>query len=127
MSDVILESVRAFIMALILGYLFWIGRREAIDRHRGWSYIVAGFTLVFLGSLIDITDNFPVLNRYAVIGDTVGEAILEKVVGFLLGFSLILIGFLLWLPLIALNVTLTRLSETAIESARHRGVRIYEG
>ncbi|GEM_PF-4091333 len=36
-----------------------------------------------------------------VIGDTVTEALREKVGGFLLGFSLILTGFLHWLPLVA--------------------------
>jgi signal transduction histidine kinase len=101
MSDVILESVRAFIMTLILGYLLWIGRREALHRQKGWLQIEVGFTLVLFGSLIDITDNYEGLNRYVVIGDTVTEALLEKVGGFLLGFSLILLGFLHWLPLVA--------------------------
>jgi hypothetical protein len=101
MSDVIVESVRAFIMALILGYLLWIGRRESLHRQKGWLQIEAGFTLVLFGSLIDITDNYEGLSRYVVIGDTVTEALLEKVGGFLFGFSLILIGFLHWLPLVA--------------------------
>jgi len=101
MSDVLLESIRAAIMALILGYLFWIGRREQLQQLKGWPHILAGFTLVLFGSLIDITDNYESLNRYVVIGDTTTEALLEKVGGFLIGFSLILVGFLHWLPLVA--------------------------
>ena len=61
-SDIILESIRAFITGLVLGYLWWIGRREQLRYQRGWSFIVAGFTLIFLGAVIDITDNFLILN-----------------------------------------------------------------
>ena len=57
--------------------------------------------MVFLGSVIDITDNFSNLNTFVVIGDTVAEAFLEKVVGSLVGYSLILLGFFQWLPVIA--------------------------
>lgn len=88
-------------MALIIVYLIWIGKREALHLQKGWLPILSGFILVFLGSLIDITDNFESLNRYVVIGDTDTEALLEKVGGFLLGFTLILVGFLKWLPLVA--------------------------
>ena len=101
MSDVLLESIRAFIMALIIGYLFWIGRRDQLHQLKGWPHILAGFTLVLFGSLIDITDNFESLDRYVVIGDTSTEALLEKVGGFLIDFNLILVGFLHWLPLVA--------------------------
>ena len=126
MSEVIIESVRAFIMAAILGYLFWIGRRDSIHAQNGWSYIIAGFTLAFFGSVLDITDNFPGLNGYVVIGDTATEAFLEKVGGFLLGPSLILFGFLHWVPLIARNVVQRRLSETALEGARRQNEFIVE-
>lgn len=61
-------------MGLILGYLWWIGRKERFLRQPGWAYIIAGFTLLFLGSVLDITDNFPSLNTYIIIGDTAYEA-----------------------------------------------------
>ncbi|MBC8281403.1 MAG: hypothetical protein H8E48_11490 [Chloroflexi bacterium] len=101
MTDIVLECTRAVIMLFILGYLLWIGRREELHHQKGWLHIIFGFALVFFGSLIDITDNFESLNRFVVIGDTVTEAYLEKVGGFLFGFGLILVGFLHWLPLVA--------------------------
>ena len=101
MSDVLLESIRASIMGVILGYLWWIGSKEQLHRQRGWRFVVAGFVLVFLGSVVDITDNYDSLNKYVIIGDTVYEAFLEKVVGNLIGSILLLIGFWYWLPLIA--------------------------
>ena len=101
MSDVILESIRSSIMLVILGYLGWIGAKEQLQHQRGWWFIVAGFVLVFLGSVVDITDNYDGLNKYVVIGDTAYEAFLEKVVGNLIGSILLLIGLWYWLPLIA--------------------------
>ncbi len=101
MSDVLLESFRTFIMGVILAYLWWIGAKEQLHRQRGWWFVVAGFVLVFLGSLVDITDNYDSLNKYVIIGDTAYEAFLEKVVGNLVGAILLLVGLWYWLPLIA--------------------------
>ena len=101
MSDVILESIRSSIMVLILIYLAWVGAREQLQHQPGWWFIVAGFALVFLGSAVDITDNYDSLNKYVFIGDTAYEAFLEKVVGNLIGSILLLIGLWYWLPMIA--------------------------
>ncbi len=98
MTDIVLEVIRAVIVGVILAYLWSVGRREDIRRREGWWYIFAGFALLFFGILIDVTDNFPSLNRYIIIGDTEYQAFLEKVVGYLLGFLLLAIGFWKWLP-----------------------------
>ena len=68
-SDVILETIRASVMGVVLGYLWWIGRKERLHRQKGWWFILVGFVLAFLGAIVDITDNFDGLNRYVVIGD----------------------------------------------------------
>jgi len=60
--------------------------------------VVVGFGLVFLGMAIDITDNFPALNDFIVVGDTEVEAFIEKVIGALLGFLLLALGFRRWIP-----------------------------
>lgn len=101
MSDVLLESIRTSIMGVILGYLWWIGAKEQLHHQQGWWFFVAGFVLIFLGSAVDITDNYDSLNKYVIIGDTPYEAFLEKVVGNLIGSILLLIGLWYWLPLIA--------------------------
>jgi len=98
MLDIVLESIRAIIFAIILGYLCWFGKKDDLFRQTGWFYIVVGFALLLFGAVIDITDNFQNLNKFVVIGDTEPEAMLEKVVGFLLGSSLLAIGLWKWLP-----------------------------
>ena len=87
-------------MGAIVGYLLWIGGKEKLGHQGGWTYIISGFALILFGGIIDITDNFDSLNRYVIIGDTQAEALLEKVVGFLLGFCLLAVGFWRWIPLV---------------------------
>ncbi len=106
MSDILLEITRAVIIAIILGYLWIIGRKENIQHQDGWNFIIAGFTLLFFGMVVDITDNFPSLNSYIIIGDTKYQAFFEKVIGYLFGFVLLAIGFWKWIPtVIALGST----------------------
>lgn len=98
MNDVILESFRALALGGIVCYIWWISTRDAHQKEQGWWFIVAGFNLLLIGSLFDITDNFESLNRFVIIGDTPAEALFEKVVGNLLGAFLLLAGFWHWLP-----------------------------
>jgi PAS domain S-box-containing protein len=100
MSDILLEIIRFLITGIIFICLWSAGKREGIRTQKGWSYILAGFSLILFGMLIDITDNFPALNKYVIIGDTEYEAFLEKVVGFLSGFLLLAIGFWKWMPIV---------------------------
>ncbi|MCP3942332.1 MAG: response regulator [Desulfobacteraceae bacterium] len=104
--DIILESIRAVITGVLLLYLVLVGKNQQIRTHRGWSFIIAGFALIFVGTVIDITDNYSALNRFVIIGDTQYQAIFEKVIGFLFGFLLLAIGFWQWLP------TIVKLKET---------------
>jgi len=98
MTDVILESVRAIVLLAIVVFLWNVGRSKFKLTRNGWNFIVAGFGLLLMGSLIDITDNFEELNRFVIIGDTPTEAFLEKFVGFLGGFILLAIGLMRWIP-----------------------------
>ena len=100
MFDIALEIARFLVMLVIFGLLLVKGRVANIGEQRGWKFIVAGFGLLLLGSAIDITDNFEGLNHFVVIGDTPTQAFLEKVVGYLLGFVLLFIGFWHWLPIV---------------------------
>lgn len=100
MTDIVLESIRALIVAVIFLLLCLSGRDRVIRRQHGWSYIVAGFGLVLFGMVIDITDNFSSLNKYIIIGDTEYQAFIEKVIGYLFGFFLLAVGFWKWLPVV---------------------------
>lgn len=57
-----------------------------------------GFVLVFLATIIDITDEIAGLERFIVVGGTLTEAVLEELFGYLPGFILILFGLVRLLP-----------------------------
>lgn len=120
MLDIVLESIRAVVVSGILVFFVWYGRRGQLTSHRGWWFVVAGFGLVTLGSVVDITDNFESLNRYVLIGDTSAEAFVEKVIGFLAGFLALAVGFSLWLPRIEAVVASHEEIEDELEAAEVR-------
>lgn len=98
MTDIVMEALRAFLVGGVIFSLLKAQHVKGISQISGWRYIVAGFCLIFFGTLIDITDNFDELNQFVIIGDTEVQAFLEKVVGYLLGFLLLAIGIRKWLP-----------------------------
>ena len=98
MVDILLEIIRTAVISLILVYILKIGRARGLNTHKGWGLIVSGWSLVLFGSVLDISDNFESLNWLVIIGDTETEAFLEKFVGFLMGYVLLFVGFLYWLP-----------------------------
>ena len=96
MSDIIVESLLAIVVGIAFYSLSLKDKRKNINK-----FILYGFALILFGTLIDVTDNFPSLNRYIVIGDNVYQSLLEKVVGYLFGFALLTIGLWKWLPGVA--------------------------
>ena len=90
--------MRALILGSIVGFLWWTGKRNSLPQHIEWRLIITGFALLLFGAVIDITDNFDSLNKFVVIGDTDTEALLEKTVGYLLGFFLLAVGLWKWVP-----------------------------
>ena len=98
LNDIIIETSRMVIVGAILLFLHLHRNLEGLNRIRGWNYIMVGFGLIFFGMVVDLTDNFPSLNRFVIIGDTEYQALLEKVVGYLGGFAALAIGIWQWIP-----------------------------
>lgn len=107
MSDIVLEILRAIIVFFLFVFLLLSSKNVGENVKGGWKVIIFGFALLLFASIIDVTDNFEVLNKYIVIGDTPSQAFLEKVIGYLGGFSLLTIGFWRWLPKV-LKLDLTK-------------------
>lgn len=108
MIDIVIEALRAILVGGVIFSLLKAQQVKEVSQISGWRYIVAGFYLIFFGTLIDITDNFDELNRFVVIGDTEVQAFLEKVVGYLMGFLLLALGIRKWLPKIIDHAGLIR-------------------
>lgn len=98
MTDIVLETVRALVLFGIVVFLWISGRNRFVKFRNGWNLIIIGFGLLLFGSILDISDNFEILNPYIIIGNTEVEAFLEKFVGFLGGFVFLAVGLFKWIP-----------------------------
>lgn len=117
MWDIALEVIRTAVICLILVYIWKIGRSRGLNNQKGWSFIITGWSLILFGSALDITDNFESLNWLIIVGDTEAEAFLEKFVGLLIGYILLFIGFLFWLPENAKKID--RMKREFVSTASH--------
>jgi PAS domain S-box-containing protein len=89
--DIIVESFRAICSGIILVLLLKNQHKE-LAHHPGWRAVLGGFALLFLGMVVDITDNFPSLSRFVILGQTDAEAVFEKIFGYLGGAILLAWG-----------------------------------
>ncbi len=98
MNELLLESLVALTAFAVLWTLYYSMMRHKVESQPGSRFLIIGFTLLFISFLIDITDNFPSLNQYILIGDTPTEAVIEKGIGSLIGLLFLAVGFHRWLP-----------------------------
>ena len=98
MLDILLESTQIVFISVITATVWNAGKQPDIRLQPGWNFIFAGFLLLLFAMLIDVTDHFPHLDKFLVIGDTYIQDFLEKTVGYLLGFFLLAVGFWKWMP-----------------------------
>jgi len=97
-NDLLLECIRAAVLIALLIILFLRGSYTSLSRHPGWKSLLVGFSLITMATLLDITDEIPGLDAFVLIGDTPYEAFLEKITGYLLGYTMVLIGFYRMIP-----------------------------
>ncbi len=98
MNELLLESLVALTAFAVLWTLYYSMMRHKVESQPGSRFLIVGFILLFISFLIDITDNFPSLNQYILIGDTPTEAVIEKGFGSLIGLLFLAVGFHRWLP-----------------------------
>lgn len=119
-TDLLIESIRALVLLVLVAYLWRLGRNRGFLINKGWRYIQLGILLILFGTFLDITDNFDSLNRFVVIGDTEVEAFLEKVVGYLGGFTFLSLGLITWAPTVTAmrrEVNERKTAEAALKKA----------
>ena len=114
MFNLAIDVFRAVITGAIFLYLRSLQRKGGGQFHRGWIFVPIGFGLIFFGSLLDITDNFPYLNKYVVIGNTKYEQFLEEVIGYFFGFIFVAVGFWKWGP----SILALRKEESALKKEK---------
>lgn len=99
MSDSIFELCATIIFSAIFLHILLAGRREDLKAQPGLKYLLAGFGLLAFGMAVSVTDNFPALNKFFIIGSNPVQEFIEDVVGFVGGSLFLAIGMKKWLPL----------------------------
>ena len=121
-NDLIFECIRGFVMLGLLAVLFLRGSLTSLAKHPGWKLILSGFSLLTAATLLDITDEIPGLEKYVIIGDTIYEAFLEKLPGYLLGSVLLLVGFYKMIP----SLQSAETHDVALQESEARFRQIFE-
>ena len=121
-NDLFLECIRAVVLIALLAILFLRGNFTSLAKHPGWKQILVGFCLITAATLLDITDEIPGLEKFVFIGDTIYEAFLEKLPGYLLGFILVLIGFFKMIP----SLQKAEQNEEALNESEKRFRQIFQ-
>ncbi|MFH1852204.1 MAG: PAS domain S-box protein [Candidatus Neomarinimicrobiota bacterium] len=95
MFDAIIECLLAVVTGSLFLFLWYTGRKKNLFTVKGWLAVVAGTGFIFLGSVLDLLTNFLYLRELLFTG--VEKYYGEKLVGYLGGFSLLLLGLYYWI------------------------------
>lgn len=127
---IVLEILRAILFGVLFVYLLYKSKNTLLSQQKGWNYILTGFGLLFIGTVIDITDEFPALSFLIIIGPTPVQAFLEKIVGYSFGGLFLFIGSLQFIPTIlktiAMEKELKKANEGLEETVNERTRKILE-
>ena len=115
-SPLTLVFIRVVIMLTILGFLIANGNRHPEIKGRGWAFLVVGFTLVFLDSLVELLPRVPVFdNLFSNLNQRV-IFLLKTLLFQLFGYFCLAYGFFLWIP--AILEARRKIQKTAVELER---------
>lgn len=115
-SPATLVLIRVVLMLVVLGFLLSNGLRHQEIRGRGWTFILTGFCLLFLSSLIDLLARMQLTSgAFSLISRPVLN-FLENIFFDLMGYFCLAYGFFLWIP--SIIEARRRISRTAGELER---------
>ena len=92
MTDFARDIILAGAGLLVMAALFWCRRRGRPLSHQVWPYLVAGFALLCFGRVLEMTSTSAFLIAPLL------KIILQEAVGFCLGFVLLAVALVKWLP-----------------------------
>jgi diguanylate cyclase (GGDEF)-like protein len=98
MNEKIISVVTTLLLVAIAARLV-IERRRLEPRHRAFDLLVLGAVLVAGGSILDVLDVELLAPRGSLF--TAAIIVVERVLGYMLGITLIGVGLLLWVPALA--------------------------
>ena len=93
-----LEIVRFGAMFAVIVAIVWFGFFKSRRQDTGITFILVGFILLLIGSLVDVADDY---KEFAVLAELMSSnwaEFVEKEIGYLGGVVCLAVGFWIWLP-----------------------------
>ena len=78
MIHVELEILKSVAFGILIVYLWRLGLTASLKDQRGWSYMLAGFGVILSALVLGVTESFPSLGTFVVIGNTSYERFLKN-------------------------------------------------
>lgn len=98
MIHALLEILKLVAFCILTAYLWRLGGPVRLRDQRGWSYMLVGFVVILSALGLGVTESFPSLSKFVLIGNTGYEYFLKNGVLFPLGFILVTVGASKLLP-----------------------------
>jgi len=115
-SPVFLNFIRVVIMLTILGFLAANSARHPEIKGRGWTFLVVGFSMVFLDALIELLPGLGLFDNLLFQFDQRALFLLRSLFFELFGYFCLAYGFFLWIP--AILEARSKIEKTAVELER---------
>jgi hypothetical protein len=100
MLDIVTDIFRAVITGAIFFYLSFMRGKATPRLRKIWIFFIIGFGFLLFGGILNIVGNFPNLSKFLMVGRLRHADFLEEIVGYVLGFVFLGIGFWQWIPAI---------------------------
>jgi len=97
-SPLTMIVIRVVIMLTVLGFLAANGYRHPEIKGQGWSFLLSGFTLIFLGSFTAMLSRMPLTRGFFIYLGQPSVTFLDNIIFQLFGFFCLAYGFFLWIP-----------------------------
>ena len=99
MNNITLKIISAFILLLIIFYLWGVGRKSANISRNGWFLIITGFFLLFADHSVDLYEGFLLVEEKPV--SPLHGTFLKDFLGGLVSYVLIAAGLVKWVTTMA--------------------------
>lgn len=115
--NTIIELISFISGLVLLIILLRFSSLTGLNKNNGWAFIISGYCFILFAILVDVVEDYIFTQE----SDRVLKVVLEGIIGFLLGFIFLSVGFIKWIPQIT---TLQKAKKILKESSKDLKSRV---